>query len=214
MDEKYLEALEFDKIRARAADGIVCPEARGMLLGQPAWETPDEVRAALEQTDGMFYIICDQESAGNPQRGGQNSWGNDIDSLIADGSVLTSDTLEGLAEQIGCDADVLVAEIEKYNSYCESGVDEDFQKVKLGGKIDVGPFWATPRKPSIHHTMGGLEINTDAQVLDVDGNVIPGLYAAGEVTGGIHAGNRVGGNALPDIIVFGRIAGQSAAAGK
>ena len=47
MDEKYLEALEFDKIRARAADGIVCPEARGMLLGQPAWETPDEVRAAL-----------------------------------------------------------------------------------------------------------------------------------------------------------------------
>ena len=171
-------------------------------------------KAALEQTDGMFYIICDQESAGNPQRGGQNSWGNDIDSLIADGSVLTSDTLEGLAEQIGCDADVLVAEIEKYNSYCESGVDEDFQKVKLGGKIDVGPFWATPRKPSIHHTMGGLEINTDAQVLDVDGNVIPGLYAAGEVTGGIHAGNRVGGNALPDIIVFGRIAGQSAAAGK
>ena len=171
-------------------------------------------KAALEQTDGMFYIICDQESAGNPQRGGQNSWGNDIDSLIADGSVLTSDTLEGLAEQIGCDADVLVAEIEKYNSYCERGVDEDFQKVKLGGKIDVGPFWATPRKPSIHHTMGGLEINTDAQVLDVDGNVIPGLYAAGEVTGGIHAGNRVGGNALPDIIVFGRIAGQSAAAGK
>ena len=57
MDEKYLEALEFDKIRARAADGIVCPEARGMLLGQPAWETPDEVRAALEQTDVMTTLL-------------------------------------------------------------------------------------------------------------------------------------------------------------
>ena len=57
MDEKYLEALEFDKIRARAADGIVCPEARGMLLGQPAWETPDEVRAALEQTDAMTTLL-------------------------------------------------------------------------------------------------------------------------------------------------------------
>ena len=171
-------------------------------------------KAALEQTDGMFYIICDQESAGNPQRGGQNSWGNDIDALIEDGSVLTSDTLEGLAEQIGCDPEVLTAEIEKYNGYCETGVDEEYQKVKLGGKIDEGPFWATPRKPSIHHTMGGLEINTDAQVLDAKGSVIPGLYAAGEVTGGIHAGNRVGGNALPDIVVFGRIAGQSAAAGK
>lgn len=171
-------------------------------------------KAALEQPDGMFYIICDQESAGNPQRGGQNSWGNDIDALIEDGSVLTSDTLEGLAEQIGCAPEVLTAEIGKYNGYCETGIDEDFRKVKLGGKIDEGPFWATPRKPSIHHTMGGLEINTDAQVLNEAGEVIPGLYAAGEVTGGIHAGNRVGGNALPDIIVFGRIAGQSAAAGK
>ena len=67
------------------------------------------------------------------------------------------------------------------------------------------------RTPSIHHTMGGLEINAKAQVLDKNGLVIPGFYAAGEVTGGIHAGNRVGGNALPDIIIFGRIAGASAA---
>ena len=63
MDEKYLEALEFDKIRARAADGIVCPEARGMLLGQPAWETPDEVRAALEQTDVMTTLLIKKRFA-------------------------------------------------------------------------------------------------------------------------------------------------------
>ncbi len=171
-------------------------------------------KAALEQTDATFYIICDQASAGDPQPGGKNGWGNDIDTLIAEGSVLKADTLEDLAKQMGADPATFVAEMEKYNSYCASGEDKDFGKVKLGGPIDVGPFYATIRTPSIHHTMGGLEINSLTQVLGADGAVIPNLYAAGEVTGGIHAGNRVGGNALVDIVVFGRIAGESAAVGK
>ena len=170
-------------------------------------------KAALDQTDGMFWIIGDQSSMGDPQLGGQNYWGNSIDELLKDHSIYRADTLEDLAVQFGADPDTLVAEIEKYNTYCDEGVDKDFGKVRLGQKIDVGPFWATPRKPSIHHTMGGLKINSKAQVLDTKGNPIPGLYAAGEVTGGIHAGNRVGGNAIPDIMVFGRIAGASAAEG-
>jgi succinate dehydrogenase/fumarate reductase flavoprotein subunit len=62
--------------------------------------------------------------------------------------------------------------------------------------------------------MGGLEINTIAQVISKDGNIIKGLYAAGEVTGGIHGANRLGGNAIPDTVVFGKIAGESAALGK
>ncbi len=66
--------------------------------------------------------------------------------------------------------------------------------------------------PGIHHTMGGVKIDTSAEVLDKDGSVIPGLFAAGEVTGGVHGGNRLGGNAVADIIVFGRIAGTNAAA--
>ena len=169
-------------------------------------------KAALEQTDGIFYIICDQESAGDPQPGGKNGWGNDIDTLIEEGSVLKADTLEDLAKQMGCDPATFVAEIEKYNSFTETGVDTDFNKVKIGAAIDVGPFYATIRTPSIHHTMGGVQINTNAEVLDTDGNVIDGLYAAGEVVGGIHAGNRLGGNALADVVVFGRIAGTSAAA--
>ena len=65
--------------------------------------------------------------------------------------------------------------------------------------------------PGIHHTMGGIKINSNAEVIATDGSVIPGLFAAGETTGGIHGGNRVGGNAVCDFIVFGRIAGQSAA---
>ncbi len=170
-------------------------------------------KAALQQTDGMFWIVGDQLSSGDPQLGGQNIWGNSIDELIKDHSIYRADTLEDLAKQFGADPKVFVAEIEKYNSFCDAGEDGDFGKVKLGQKIDVGPFWATPRKPSIHHTMGGLRINSSAQVLDGEGNPIPGFYAAGEVTGGIHAGNRVGGNAIPDTMVFGRIAGASAAAG-
>lgn len=63
----------------------------------------------------------------------------------------------------------------------------------------------------MHHTMGGIRINTQAQVLDESGEVIPGLYAAGEVTGGIHGNNRLGGNAYSDIMTFGRIAGLNAA---
>ncbi|MEG0752268.1 MAG: FAD-binding protein, partial [Angelakisella sp.] len=80
--------------------------------------------------------------------------------------------------------------------------------------IDNGPFYAAPRVPTVHHTMGGVQINTDAQVLKADGSVINGLWAAGEVTGGIHGANRLGGNALTDTVVFGRIAGANAAAAK
>ncbi|MBP1865028.1 succinate dehydrogenase/fumarate reductase flavoprotein subunit [Clostridium tetanomorphum] len=76
-------------------------------------------------------------------------------------------------------------------------------------KIEKAPYYATLRHPAVHHTMGGLKINEKTQVIGKDGKVIPGFYAAGEVTGGIHGGNRLGGNALPDVIVFGRIAGKN-----
>ena len=100
----------------------------------------------------------------------------------------------------------------KYNSYVDAGADADFQKNALNMKVVVAPFFASPCKPALHHTMGGLTIDTSAHVLDTEGNVIPGLYAAGEVCGGIHAGNRLGGNAVADCFVFGKIAGETAAA--
>lgn len=170
--------------------------------------------AALKQTDSLFYIICDQMTAGDPKPGAKNGWGDVIDDLVATKSIYRADTLEELAEQIGVPADVLVAEIEKYNTFIDNQKDPEFGKTNFGPKIEVAPFYATPRSPSLHHTMGGLQINDEAQVLDKNGAVIPGFYAAGEVTGGIHAGNRLGGNALTDILVFGRIAGKNAASEK
>lgn len=158
-------------------------------------------KAALEQTDGIFYIICDKDITATA----------DIAGMEAKGNVVSANSLEELAEKLGLPVETFVAEVERYNSFCLSGVDEDFGKPLFGLPIDEAPFTATPRSPSLHHTMGGVKIDTEARVIDTNGNPIPGLYAAGEVCGGIHAGNRLGGNAMTDFLVFGRIAGENAA---
>ncbi len=126
--------------------------------------------------------------------------------------VFIADTLEEMAAKLGCDPEVLKSEVERYNSFVEQGYDPDFGKTSFTHRIE-SPYVARAMKPSIHHTMGGVRIDTDCRVLNKEGKIIPGLYAAGEVTGGIHAGNRVGGNAIADIFVFGRIAGANAAKG-
>ena len=158
-------------------------------------------KAALEQTDGIFYIICDNKIAKNA----------DVAGMEAKGNVVVADTLEELAEKLGIPADTFVETIERYNSFVDAQKDDDFGKPLFGEKIDEAPFVATPRSPSLHHTMGGVKIDTNTHVISTEGNVIDGLYAAGEVTGGLHAGPRLGGNAMTDFLVFGRIAGENAA---
>lgn len=170
--------------------------------------------AALKQADGIFYIICDQVTAGNPQPGSKNIWGDDIDTLIRNKDVYKADTLAGLEAQIGMPAGSLHAEIAKYNGFTQAGADPDFGKRNFGPQLLTPPYYATIRSPSVHHTMGGLAIDVSARVLDSAGKAIAGFYAAGEVTGGLHAGNRLGGNAIADIMTFGRIAGASAAAAR
>ena len=101
-----------------------------------------------------------------------------------------------------------------FRSHVASGEADQFGRTLYKTPIDNGPFYAAGRVPTVHHTMGGVKINEYAQVIDENGSVIPHLYAAGEVTGGIHGANRLGGNALLDTVVFGRIAGESAAAGR
>lgn len=161
-------------------------------------------KAALEQEDGLFFIIADKDIVGDPTS-------PRVQNLEATGCVFLADTLEELAEKIGVPADALVETVNKYNEYTLNKHDPDFGKELFGQPIDEAPFCATPRSPSLHHTMGGLKIDTDTHVLNVNGEIIPGLYAAGEVCGGIHAGNRLGGNAMTDFLVFGRIAGENCA---
>ncbi len=163
--------------------------------------------AELQQTDGQMWLIVDSSAIA-----GDDTRSDLIDSLLADGHSFKADTLDELAEKIGVPADTLKATVEAYNAGMVSGFDEFGKATSEDSTILQAPFYASLRTPTVHYTMGGIQIDTDAHVLDADGNVISGLYAAGEVASGIHGNNRLGGNAYPDIITFGRIAGQNAAA--
>ena len=101
--------------------------------------------------------------------------------------------------------------MEKWNGYVAAKNDPDFGRTSFANPLDTAPFYAVKVTAGIHHTMGGLKIDSQTHVLNTEGQIIPGLFAAGEVTGGVHGGNRLGGNAVADFVVFGRIAGQQAA---
>ena len=166
-------------------------------------------KALMEQEDASMWVIVDNHSY--PTGDVKNNFNESIDELIAQNRAFKGDTLEELAKEIGVNPENLIKAVEEFNKAVEKGEADEFGRTLFDKKIESGPFYAGARVPTVHHTMGGIEINKDGQVLDKDGNVILGLYAAGEVTGGIHGSNRLGGNALADITVFGRIAGESAA---
>jgi fumarate reductase flavoprotein subunit len=138
-----------------------------------------------------------------------------IESYVRLGIVLEAPTPEALGALIGGAAEgALSAAVNSYNQGQAYGNDHDFGRANMPRSLSVPPYYAIEVVPAIHHTMGGVKIDTEARVLSTSGVPIPGFYAAGEVTGGIHGANRLGGNALADIIAFGRIAGTSAVAGR
>ncbi|MDR1894532.1 MAG: flavocytochrome c [Spirochaetales bacterium] len=165
--------------------------------------------ALFEQTDAYMWVICDRHSYPTPQV--KNNFNESIEELIQQGRAFEANTIEELARKIGVPPASLQAATAEFNAGVDAGTDR-FGRTLWKIKIDSPPYYAGARIPTVHHTMGGIQINPQAQVLDRQGRIVPGLYAAGEVTGGIHGSNRLGGNALADIHVFGRIAGASAAA--
>lgn len=170
----------------------------------------DEFVAAIKkQPGGVVYDINDS-SIVKPL----NSFNEDVETLVSIGRIYKADSLADLAKQLGMPADKLEATVAEFNKMVEAKKDPKFGRKLFDRPIVKPPFYATPRAPSIHHTMGGLQISTNAQVLDKNGKPIPGLYAASEVTGGIHGSNRLGGNATADVLTFGRIAAKSAVAHK
>ena len=122
--------------------------------------------------------------------------------------------MEEVAQSRGIEPDALEKTIAEFNQAVDGEAADPFGRELFYKKFGDGPFFAAIRTAKIHYTMGGLRIDTDARVLDAEGVPISGLYACGEVTGGIHAANHVTGNALADCVVFGRIAGQSAVDGR
>ena len=167
-------------------------------------------QALIGQTDSYMFILMDSDCY--PTGDEVNNFNESANDLVKAGRAFKADTLEDLAAQIGVPADNLVKAVDEFNKHVADKSVDEFGRTLYSTPIDTAPYYAAPRVPTVHHTMGGVEINVNCEVLDKDGNVIPGLFAAGEVTGGIHGENRLGGNALTDTVVFGRIAGNSAAA--
>jgi flavocytochrome c len=132
------------------------------------------------------------------------------------GAIKKFDNLEAVAKEYNIPVDVFLEEIKRWNSFVEKKKDDDFNcMIFPDAKPTItGPFYAARLWPKVHHTMGGLVIDKNAQVIGFNLKPVKGLYAAGEITGGVHGAVRLGGVAMADCIVFGRIAGKNAAAEK
>ena len=184
-------------------DGAILVNAEGNRFTDEVG-TRDVVSAAeIAQTGSYSWLVIDQAMA---------DASSVIQGYINNGYTVTGETYEELAEAMGVDAAAFAATMDKWNAAVAAGVDEEFGRTSFANPLDTAPYYAIKVTAGIHHTMGGLTINPQTQVLAGDGTVIDGLYAAGEVTGGVHGGNRLGGNAVADFVVFGRIAGEQAAA--
>lgn len=167
--------------------------------------TRDVVSAAeLEQEGQYAYIIFDQKLRDNLKA---------IEKYVNNGLTVQGDTIEELAEQIEVDPATLAETLATWNEAVANQNDEEFgRNTGMDNDLTTAPYYAIKIAPGIHHTMGGVKIDTEAHVINKDGEIINGLFAAGEVTGGVHGGNRIGGNAVADIVVFGRISANSAVA--
>ena len=183
-------------------DGAILVNAEGKRFIDEVG-TRDVVSAAeIAQTGSYSWLIVDQKMV-------------DASSVIAGyitkGITVSGATYEELAAAMGVDATNFPATMEAWNANVAAKTDAEFGRTSFASPLDTAPFYGIKVTAGIHHTMGGLKINENTEVLTAEGTAIPGLYAAGEVTGGVHGANRLGGNAVSDIVVFGRIAGTQAA---
>jgi len=184
-------------------DGAILVNANGERFIDEVG-TRDVVSAAeIAQPDSFSWLIVDQKMV---------DASSVIQGYIKRDLMLSGDTYEALAEALGIPADTFAATMEKWNGYVAEKNDPDFGRTSFAQPLDTAPFYAVKVTAGIHHTMGGLKIDPETHVINESGEIIPGLYAAGEVTGGVHGANRLGGNAVADFVVFGRIAGAQAAA--
>lgn len=169
-------------------------------------------KAIFAQPDSTYYVLVNHLRY--PSLDWVDANGAKMKDMIDLGRVVSAPTLDELAKKLNMPVENLKKSIADYNAVVEGKAKDPLGFVannKADKVMTEGPWYACKKVPTVHHTMGGLEINTNAQVLDKNGKVIPGLYAAGETTGGIHGSNRLGGNAIADISVFGRTAGTNAA---
>ena len=183
-------------------DGAILVNANGERFIDEVG-TRDVVSAAeIAQPGSYSWLIVDQAMA---------DASSVIQGYIKKGYTKTGATYEELAKELDVDPTTFANTMETWNGYVEAKNDPDFGRTSFANPLNNGPYYAIKVTAGVHHTMGGVTINSATEVLKEDGTVIPGLFAAGEVTGGVHGANRLGGTAVADFVVFGRIAGESAA---
>jgi len=166
-------------------------------------ETRDKVSEAItDLPEEEAYLVFDDALADRAKQ---------VDFYKEQGVVETGETVEELAQEVDISKEQLKETLDNWNEAVDNEDDQDFgRETAMDYDLTEGPFYAIKIAPGIHHTMGGVKINTDTEVLDEDEQAISGLYAAGELTGGLHGNNRIGGNAVADIVIFGRQAGTQA----
>ena len=183
-------------------DGAILVNANGERFIDEVG-TRDVVSAAeIAQPGSHSWLIVDQAMV---------DASSVIQGYIKKGYTKTGATYEELAKELDVDPATFANTMETWNGYVEAKNDPDFGRTSFANPLNNGPYYAIKVTAGVHHTMGGVTINSATEVLKEDGTVIPGLFAAGEVTGGVHGANRLGGTAVADFVVFGRIAGESAA---
>ena len=183
-------------------DGAILVNAEGKRFYDEV-STRDKVSAAIiAQPEKSAWLVVDQSMVDKSAV---------IAGYIKSGYTVTGATYEELAKAMGVDETTFVSTMNTWNQAVEAKSDAEFNRTSFANPLTTAPYYAIKITPAVHHTMGGIVINPKAEVLNEKGEAIPGLFAAGEVTGGVHGANRLGGNAVADFTVFGRIAGQSAA---
>jgi fumarate reductase (cytochrome) len=158
--------------------------------------------AILRQTGKTVFLVFD----GNVRKRLKS-----LEGYFHLGVAKEAPTVEALAQMLDIDPATLATTIANYNKYQQSKDDLEFKRPSMALPLNQPNYCSIEIQPGVHYTMGGVLINGRAQALAKDGKPIPGLYAAGEVTGGVHGANRLGGNSTVETVVFGRIAGREAA---
>jgi succinate dehydrogenase/fumarate reductase flavoprotein subunit len=166
----------------------------------------------IAQPKGLMYHLFSADAVPDPAKG--KTLGGLPPSFYLDNKLagyVQAPTVAGLAEILKMNPATLRKTIDEFNSYVDGSVKDPFGRITFTKKLVTGPWYAYPRKPAAHHTMGGVKVDEKTHALRADGSIIEGLFCAGEVTGNLHGANRLGGNAIVDFCVFGRIAGTNAA---
>ncbi|MGL5426970.1 MAG: FAD-dependent oxidoreductase, partial [Cetobacterium sp.] len=201
------ETGELSNVGGSRFDGAILVNKSGDRFVEELERRDTVSEAILEQENGVGYLVWSKEVEAITSYVSKNK--EEVERLKNSNLIAISDSLEEAANFMNIDEENLLKTIERYNSFVRNKKDLDFNRRGTLVSIEKGPFYIQKVAPAVHHTMGGVRINNQNQVLDKKGSIIEGLFAAGEIVGGLHGTNRLGGNAITEIIVFGKRAGEN-----